>query len=37
MNTMLEVQIFLNIVNMVSYGVLERHVVCCNHGATSGV
>ena len=24
-------------VNMVSRGVLERHVECCNHGATWGV
>ena len=37
MSTMLEVQIFLNVVNMVSRRVLERHVGCCNHGATWGV
>ena len=31
MNTMLEVQIFfLNVVNIVSREVLERHVGCCN-------
>ena len=34
---MLDVQIFLNVVNIVSYGMLERHVACCNHGATWGV
>ena len=38
MNTMLDVQFFffffLDVVNMVSRGVLERHVVCGNHGAT---
>ena len=32
MNTLLEVQIFLNVINMVSRGVLECHVGCCNHG-----
>ena len=37
MNTVLDVQIFWDVVNMVSRGVLERHVGCCNHGATWGV
>ena len=36
MNTMLDVPIFLNFVNVVSRGVSERHVGCCNHGATRG-
>ena len=33
MNTVLDVQIFLDVVNMVSRGVLEYHVGRCNHGA----
>ena len=37
MNTMLEVQFFFNIVNMVLRGVLEYHVGCFDHGATRGV
>ena len=28
---------FLDFVNMVSCGVLEHYVVCCNHGAMLGV
>ena len=28
---------FLDVVNMVSRGVLERHVGCCNHDSTWGV
>ena len=32
---MLEVQIFFNVVYMVSRGVLECSVEYCNHGATS--
>ena len=28
---------FLDVVNMVSRGLLECHVGCCNHGATWGV
>ena len=34
---MLDVPIFSDVVNMVSRGVLKRHVGCCNHGATWGV
>ena len=37
MNSVLYVQIFFDVVNMVSRGVLERHVGCCNHGTTWGV
>ena len=33
MNTMLDVQIFFNIVNLVSRGVLERQVGCYDHSA----
>ena len=36
MNSMLYVH-FFDIVNMVSRGVLEHYVGCCNHGATLGV
>ena len=36
MNTMLWFY-FFNVGNMVSCGVLERHVGCCNYGATEGV
>ena len=37
MNTVvLDVQILLDIVNIVSRGVLERRVRCSNHGATWG-
>ena len=31
-----ELGVFLDVVNMVSRQVLERHVGCCNHGATWG-
>ena len=30
-NTMLDVKYFLNVVSMVSRGVLENYVECCNH------
>ena len=33
----LDVQIFLNVVNMVSSGELEHYVECCNHDAKEGV
>ena len=29
--------LFLDVVNMVSQGVLGRHVGCCNHGVTWAV
>ena len=29
--------IFWDVVNMVLRGVLERHIGCCNHGATWGI
>ena len=34
---MMDLQFFLDVVNMVSHGVLEGHVGCCNHGATWSV
>ena len=34
---MLDVKIVLDVVNMVSCGVLKCHVGCCNHGARWGV
>ena len=37
MNLVLQVQIFLDVVNMVPCGVLECNVGCYNHGATWGV
>ena len=35
MNTMLDVQFFGDVVDIVSRRVLERHVGCCNHGSSS--
>ena len=33
MNSMLDVQFFFYVVNIVSREVLEHYVGCCNHGA----